>query len=339
MRNVLKGYDYRLVDNNAFEMPLPLEFEVLKKDSVIARYTITEEETVSCEIITKYKEEMITSTNRRITISDIYFLFSSRAFQDKTPFTLFELSLLGLEKYNVYDIVRRTRGITPFDTYWLRFDGDSADYEKARMDFDAITAYVAPPQSEAPADGSIADFDEIMNQHRVDVDKIDRSVDESSAAAQSENFDIHSYVDEPEEVVNNKLSQDEIEALLVTAGFADSDTGDDSAVEAPSSGGKMSQEDIEKLLAAAATAEPEPAPEAVPAPEPTPAPEPATGGKMSQEDIEKLLAAAATAEPEPVSEPEPAPEPAPAAEPTSGGKMSQEDIEKLLNSMQDDAAK
>ena len=45
----------------------------------------------------------------------------------------------------------------------------------------------------------------------------------------------------------------------------------------------MSQEDIEKLLAAnSAPAEPEPEP----APETEPAP---SGGKMSQEDIEALL--------------------------------------------------
>ena len=49
----------------------------------------------------------------------------------------------------------------------------------------------------------------------------------------------------------------------------------------------MSQEDIEKLLAANAPAEPEPA---KPEPEPAPVPETApAGGKMSQDDIEALL--------------------------------------------------
>ena len=84
------------------------------------------------------------------------------------------------------------------------------------------------------------------------------------------------------------------------------------------SGGKMSQEDIEKMLAAAN------APAQEPAPAPEPAPAAPSGGKMSQEDIEKMLAAANA----PAQEPAPAPEPAPAA--PSGGKMSQEDIEKML---------
>ena len=112
----------------------------------------------------------------------------------------------------------------------------------------------------------------------------------------------------------------------------------------------MSQDDIEKLLAAALggnddsdSDEPEivenNAPEAPVNDEPAPAESSApSGGKMSQEDIEKLLAANAPAEP---SEPAaPAPEPAPAeSSAPSGGKMSQADIEALLNSMQDEANK
>ena len=74
------------------------------------------------------------------------------------------------------------------------------------------------------------------------------------------------------------------------------------------SGGKMSQEEIEKLLSASTSA-----------PEPEPAPPASSGGKMSQEEIEKLLAA---------SSPAPEPEPAPPA--SSSGKMSQKEIEKLL---------
>ena len=90
----------------------------------------------------------------------------------------------------------------------------------------------------------------------------------------------------------------------------------------PASSGKMSQDEIEKLLAAAnAPAEP-----AAPEPEPAPAPPPSSGGKMSQDEIEKLLAAA-NAPAEPAA---PEPEPAPAPPPSSGGKMSQDEIEKLL---------
>ena len=65
--------------------------------------------------------------------------------------------------------------------------------------------------------------------------------------------------------------------------------------------GKMSQDDIEKMLASMAPPEPEPAPE--------PPPQAAPAGKMSQDDIEKMLASMAPPEPEPAPEPQPAPEP------------------------------
>lgn len=83
---------------------------------------------------------------------------------------------------------------------------------------------------------------------------------------------------------------------------------DDEPEPAPaaSSGGNMSQEEIEKLLNNGTPSEPEPAPAA------------SSGGNMSQEEIEKLLSGGAASEPEPV----------PSA--NSGGNMSQEEIEKLL---------
>ena len=131
MSRVLKANRYRMVANNAFEMPLPLKFRIMKKNCPVAEYEIAADESVSFSVLTKYKEDMITPINRRLVMADIYYLFSCRVFQDKTPFTAQQLGLLGLSRYNVYDILLKTRGITPFDSYWIKFDGDSCDYEKA----------------------------------------------------------------------------------------------------------------------------------------------------------------------------------------------------------------
>ncbi len=75
------------------------------------------------------------------------------------------------------------------------------------------------------------------------------------------------------------------------------------APAAPSEGGKLSQEEIEKLLAGGGAG--------TPAPEPAPAPAD-SGGKMSQEEIEKLLAGGAGA-PAPTATPAPQVPAAPAA--------------------------
>ena len=252
-------------------------------------------------------------------------------FQENTPFAANALSLVGLEKYSVLGIVKITRGITPFDDYWLKFDGDTFNYEQALDNFNKIfssasTPFVpAQPPARAHNGGknnglAAVKAEDILNQHRVDVDAIKGEVSEEAAEKS---------VAEDEPLKNNTMSADEIEALLVKSGlsadipnFDDSDDDDDDDDDDDlSDGGAMSQEDIEKLLNSAQN---EPAPAA------EPAVEAASGGKMSQEDIEKLLNSAQ-------NEPAPAAEPAPEA--TSGGKMSQEDIEALLSGMKEDAAK
>ena len=273
MGYVLKGNKYRLVDNRSFELPLPVKYELLKEDSTIAEYEISGDETVSCRIITKYKEEMITPINRPLDISDIYYFFSCRVFQDRTPFTMAELSLLGLEKYNVYDIIRKTRGVTPFDTYWLRFDGDKCDYETARKAWNDLMSQVggaaaqSTSQTEDSAPKSDADVNEILHQHKIDV--------AAKFAAEAENTKAD--LSNPEPVSNNTMSADEIEALLLKSGLSDIAADDksdkpESVEEKSASGGTMSQDDIEKMLAAASA----------PGPEPTRAPveeKPANGGK------------------------------------------------------------
>ena len=470
---VLKANRYRIVDNSAFEMPLPLKFTVWKCEAPICEYLVSEDEEVSYTIITRFKELMITTIHRPLDISDIYYLFSCRVFQDKTPYTYPILDRMGIEKYNVYNILRRTHGITPYDDYWIRFDGETTTFEQACGEFDKyliapeaqpvpMISYPSgeyrPGRSTRPPKQPEADVSSILNQHKVDVasimeesktpeaiapetsyapapevennkmsqddieallrsagisdspapepvsdiqvDPATRSQEESSGGVMSQD-EVQRMLDEmnmsggsekpaesaepaepaepvetpteeiiePAEPSGGKMSQDDIEKLLAAAlgGNDDSDSDEPEIVEnnapeapvndepAPAessapSGGKMSQEDIEKLLAANAPAEPaeptEPA-EPVPTPEPAPAESSApSGGKMSQEDIEKLLAANAPAEPsepaEPTepAEPVPTPEPAPAeSSAPSGGKMSQADIEALLNSMQDEANK
>ena len=408
---VLKANRYRIVDNSAFEMPLPLKFTVWKCEAPICEYLVSEDEEVSYTIITRFKELMITTIHRPLDISDIYYMFSCRVFQDKTPYTYPILDRMGIEKYNVYNILRRTHGITPYDDYWIRFDGETTTFEQACGEFDKyliapeaqpvpMISYPSgeyrPGRSTRPPKQPEADVSSILNQHKVDVASIMEESKTPEAIAPET-----SYAPAPE-VENNKMSQDDIEALLRSAGISDSPAPEpvsdiqvdpatrsqeessggvmsqdevqrmldemnmsggsekpaESAepaepaepVETPTeeiiepaepSGGKMSQDDIEKLLAAALggnddsdSDEPEivenNAPEAPVNDEPAPAESSApSGGKMSQEDIEKLLAANAPAEPTEPAEPVPAPEPVESSA-SSGGKMSQEDIEKLL---------
>ena len=102
-----------------------------------------------------------------------------------------------------------------------------------------------------------------------------------------------------------KMSQEEIEAMLAgMSGGAEPASAPEPPAEPASSGGKMSQEEIEAMMSGMAGG-------AGPAPEP-PAEPASSGRKMSQEEIEAMMSGmAGSAEPVPA----PAPPPAPAAQP------------------------
>ena len=123
----------------------------------------------------------------------------------------------------------------------------------------------------------------------------------------------------------NVMSVELAKELLKGLGLGDEDEAEEAAPapapapepapEPASSGGKMSQEEIEAMMAGMAGG----------SPAPEPAPEPASSGKkMSQEEIEAMMSGMAGGSPAP----EPAPEPAP-----SGKKMSQEEIEAMMSGM------
>ena len=117
----------------------------------------------------------------------------------------------------------------------------------------------------------------------------------------------------------NVMSVELAKELLKGLGLGDEDEAEEPAPApapapepAASSGGKMSQEEIEAMLAGMGGGEPAPAPE----------PAASSGGKMSQEEIEAMMAGMGG------GEPAPAPEPA-----SSGKKMSQAEIEAMMAGM------
>ena len=369
MGSVIKGYKYRLVDNRSFDIPLPVRFELLKEDDLVAFYEVSPDEQVIVRTLTKHKENMLTPIHRPLEIADMYYFFSTRVFQDGTPFTAMELQLIGLERYNAYNIIRKTRGVTPYDNYWLRFEGDRcSDYLTARSEWEELISHVHPVDKSAGKTDHDLEHDpfyfpgaqpfvatstrvldseeeshvsDILSQHKMNFsERLAEESENTPSAAENEKEikpvaaeeEIKSATSEepkPAGVANTAMSIDEIDALLQQAGIG----GDDA-----------------------------PAPKA--AAEPAPAEEPkSSGGMMSDDEIAKMLAAASAPEPEAAAEPAPAeepkssggmmsddeiakmlatasaPEPEAAAEPvpaeepkSSGGKMSQDDIEKMLAS-------
>ena len=115
------------------------------------------------------------------------------------------------------------------------------------------------------------------------------------------------------------LTDDDEEEMAAPAPAPAPEPAPAPAAEPASSSGKMSQEEIEAMLAGMnGGGEPAPAPE----------PEPASNKKMSQEEIEAMMAGMAGG----------APAPAPEPEASSSKKMSQEEIEAMMAGMAAPAA-
>ena len=116
----------------------------------------------------------------------------------------------------------------------------------------------------------------------------------------------------------NVMSVDLAKELVAGMGLdVEAEMGEAAAVSAPapepapaaSSGGTLSQEEIERLMSGGAAAAPAPAPE----------PAASSGGTLSQEEIERLMSGGAAAAPPPPA-PAPAPTPAPPPAAAAGGE-------------------
>ncbi|MCL1823356.1 MAG: hypothetical protein FWG44_04050 [Oscillospiraceae bacterium] len=128
---VIKSYAYNIINAEPFEIPFPLVFELLSGNTLLAEYTISEAGVVDYSFNPNTSEKILTSIMRPLTLNDIYFLFTTRIFPDRTPYTQMEMERFGIIEYQPYLIIRRTRGMLPGDKYWFRFEGETLNYKHA----------------------------------------------------------------------------------------------------------------------------------------------------------------------------------------------------------------
>jgi hypothetical protein len=101
---------------------ITLKFDVMWKNELVGRIEIVEGVLVKNESYNKdwyknYWTKMTSATNILMSLRNRCF---DRARPDKADL----LNYLGLEEYNVYEIIRRTHGVILGDFIWFRFDDD-----------------------------------------------------------------------------------------------------------------------------------------------------------------------------------------------------------------------
>jgi hypothetical protein len=203
---IIKQFTYNVVNTEPFDIPLPLEFELMHANALLASYKVHENGQVDYQFSTKANEKILTSTLRPLELNDIYFLFSQRVFPDKKPFTQTELERFGVVEYNPYEIARKTRGILAADRYWIKFEGEELSYKQAVEQYneffsdaskkkdestasvkekgacgnpDAIFSLEAIMEQKSHEYSSINDVGSILGQSKLDVSALAASIDNS----------------------------------------------------------------------------------------------------------------------------------------------------------------
>lgn len=242
---IIKSYTYNVVSTEPFDIPLPVEFELMHGNKTLATYTVHEDERVDYEFADTVKEPILTSTARPLVMNDIYFLFASRVFPDKMPFTETELKRFGIEEYNPYRIIRKTHGIMPTDSYWIRFKGEDFNYKKVMDNYDE---YFNPnPKSSSKKNKA----DETKKKGDSAIYSID-SILEQKSHEYSSIHDVSSILNESKLDVDSLISNiDDIPEPTETpfAPASPAPPPSSPSSEPQSGGGNMSPEEISELLA------------------------------------------------------------------------------------------
>ena len=68
-----------------------------------------------------------------ITLDSIKRIFETRIFSENRPDKQILLNNLNLDRYDVYDIVRKTHGSTHNDNFWFKFDDEYITYKDIKL--------------------------------------------------------------------------------------------------------------------------------------------------------------------------------------------------------------
>lgn len=128
---VIKANTYIPISCEPFSLPFPLNFELYYSNTLLCAYSASSESEVSFVCNSNVEIPLLTPSDRKPKIEDIYYLFRLRSFPDNAPFTSIELFRLELEEYNPYEIIRRTHGLQPNDMYWIKFSDENINYKQA----------------------------------------------------------------------------------------------------------------------------------------------------------------------------------------------------------------
>ncbi|GHU45529.1 hypothetical protein FACS1894120_0490 [Clostridia bacterium] len=236
--SIIKGYTYKLVDSEPFDIPTPVEFELYNENTLLAVYSVGEDDSVDYSFNTNTNKRIPTATTRPLDMQDIYFLLASRVIPNKTPLTELELERFDVFEYNPYDIVRKTHAMLRGDSYWIKFKDEELTYRTAREDWKSYFKEPEPPPEQPKPLAPIEDVGDILSQHLTNFADI---ADDVAHGKKTEGFNVHEY---GQEEYRNYTEEDAFSPYSLAAlGLTDMENG-----ALPETGNDLTDEEIAKLF-------------------------------------------------------------------------------------------
>lgn len=130
MSRLIKANTYIPVSAEAFDMPIPIKLELFYRNTLLCVYSVSEDKTVDYTYNANTEIPILTSTDKRLAINDIYFLIRSRLLPEN-PFTArMYCDRLGLSEYSPWAVLERTHGFMPMSDYWIKCGGEEITFDE-----------------------------------------------------------------------------------------------------------------------------------------------------------------------------------------------------------------
>ncbi len=158
---IIKANSYIPVSGEPFDMPIPNRLELYYSNILLCVYMISDNKAVDFTYNINTDIPVLTPVHRKLKMEDIYFLIRSRIFPDNPYTAPAELSRFGLAAYEPYKILKKTHGILPIDSYWIKPADEDIDYSGAMeyyMDHYRLTPEQRAEKYKFRNDGETEDF-------------------------------------------------------------------------------------------------------------------------------------------------------------------------------------
>jgi len=110
-----------------------MEFTIMEKNDEMAEVAIRDGKLLTFKLLPASKKHPFFASEDIVTYATIFSWLEDRCVPPERPNIKELLASIGLDEYNVFEIVKRTHGVIYDDFEWMRFKGESIVWEDVKI--------------------------------------------------------------------------------------------------------------------------------------------------------------------------------------------------------------